>query len=113
MNYLHNYILFPIINELVNASYLHLNDLYITIAALSAKICPQNLPDFSPGVRNSTPIIASVFMRIHIASPRPLCVRFLLVLCFLRQKMVDFIVLSIKLLFMVLGVSYSRVIYNN
>ena len=29
------------------------------------------------------------------------------------RAMVDFIVLSIKLVFMVVGISYSRVIYNN
>ena len=29
------------------------------------------------------------------------------------RTMVDFIVVSIKLVFMVLGVSYSRVLYNN
>ena len=29
------------------------------------------------------------------------------------RAMVDFIVLSIQLVFMVLGISYSRVLYNN
>ena len=33
-------------------------DIYTTIAALSAKICPQNRTDFYPYGLNSTPIIA-------------------------------------------------------
>ena len=36
--------------------------IYTTIAALSAKICPQNLTHFYPSARNSTAIIASIFM---------------------------------------------------
>ena len=61
-------------------------EIYTTIGSLSAKICPQNLTYFKPGARNSTPIIASIFMRI-VANPRPLD-RFLrsIVLCFLRGK---------------------------
>ena len=39
-------------------------EIYTTIGSLSAKICPQNLTNFKPGARNSTPIIASICMRI-------------------------------------------------
>ena len=127
--------------------------IYTTLAALYAKICPQNRTDFYPYGLNSTPIIADIFLRLHIASPRPLDRSlFAFVLCFLRQKikknfaspqlrfldaifmwqfsgrcrhrrlvktahdfaqlstMVDFIDLSIKLVFMVLGVSYTWVL---
>ena len=45
---------------------------------------------FGPTVRNSTPIIASIVMRIHIANPRPLD-RFLrsIGLCFLHKKIIN------------------------
>ena len=62
------------------------NPIYNTIAALHAKICPQNRTDFYTDGLNSTPIIAYIFVRLHIASPRPLD-RSLFVLCFLRQKL--------------------------
>ena len=41
-----------------------------------------------PTGRNSTAIMASIFMRLHVANPRPLCDPFLhfIVLCFLRKK---------------------------
>ena len=60
---------------------------FYTIAALYAKICPQNLTNIKPSARNSTAIIASIFMRIHVANPRPLD-RFLrfIVLCFFYEK---------------------------
>ena len=51
--------------------------IYTTIAALYAKICPQNLPNFYPGAPNSTAIIAWIFIRLHLANRRPLCDRFL------------------------------------
>ena len=64
--------------------------IFTTIGALFAKICPQNRTDFSPCIRNSTPIIANKFLRLHIASPRPLDRSlFAFVLCFfttLNQK---------------------------
>ena len=41
------------------------------ISALHAKICTQNLTDFYPDGLNSTPIIASIFLRIHLANPLP------------------------------------------
>ena len=44
---------------------------------LFSQICPQKLTDFEPRARNSTPIMASIFMRLHDAYPLPLCVRFL------------------------------------
>ena len=50
---------------------------YTTIAALYAKICPQNLTDFYPHGFNSTPIIAYIFIRLHLANPLPLWGRFL------------------------------------
>ena len=51
------------------------------------KICPQNRTDFYPHGLNSTPIIAKICLRLHIASPRPLDRSlFAFVLCFLRQK---------------------------
>ena len=37
-----------------------------------AKICPENLTNFLPSARNSTAIMASILMRIHVANPRPL-----------------------------------------
>ena len=46
--------------------------IYTTIAALYAKICPQNRTDFYPHGLNSTAIIASIFLSLHITSPRPL-----------------------------------------
>ena len=65
------------------------NEIYITIAALTAKICPQNLTNCYPLERNSTAIIASIFMCIHVANPGPLD-RFLLfiVLCLITKKIV-------------------------
>ena len=44
--------------------------------------------EFLACVRNSTAIMASIFLRLHLANPRPLCDRFLrfIVLCFLRKK---------------------------
>ena len=63
------------------------NDICTTIAALSAKICPQNRTDFYPHGLNSTPNIAYIFLRLHIASSRPLDSSFFAFgLCFLRQK---------------------------
>ena len=69
-------------------------EIYTTIGSLSAKICPQNVTYFKPGDRNSTPIIASLFMRahrgLHVANLRPLD-RFLrsIVLCFLLRKKIN------------------------
>ena len=61
--------------------------LYTTIAALYAKICPQNRTDFYQYSLNSTPIIAYIFLHLHIASLRPLDRSLIaFVLCFLRQK---------------------------
>ena len=61
--------------------------IYTTLAALCAKICPKNRTDFYPQRLNSTPIIAYIFLRLHIASPRPLeRSLFAFVLCSLRQK---------------------------
>ena len=51
--------------------------IYTTIAALYAKICPQNVTDFYPNGRNTTPIIAYIFLRLHLANTLPLCDRFL------------------------------------
>ena len=63
--------------------------IYRGIAALSAKICPQNRADFYPYV--PTPIIAYIFLRLHIASPRPLDLSlFAYVLCFLQQIKKEF-----------------------
>ena len=44
--------------------------------------------EFLPGGRNSTVIMTSIFLCLHLANPRPLCDRFLrfIVLCFLRKK---------------------------
>ena len=51
------------------------------------KICPQDRTDFYTYSLNSTPIIAYIFLRLHIASRRPLDHSlFAFVLCFLRQK---------------------------
>ena len=62
-------------------------NIYTTIAALCAKICPQNRTDFYLYGLNSTSIIAYIFLRLHIASPRPLDRSlFAFVLCFLRHK---------------------------
>ena len=54
---------------------------------LSSQICHQNLTNFLPCDRNSTAIMASIFMRLHVANPRSLD-RFLrfIVLCFFRKK---------------------------
>ena len=51
--------------------------IYITIAALYAKICPQNLTKIYPSAPNSTAIIAYIFLLLHLANPLPLCDRFL------------------------------------
>ena len=49
---------------------------------LSAKI-----EQFLAGAPNSPPIIASIFLRLHLTNPRPLCDRFLrLSFVFLRKK---------------------------
>ena len=44
--------------------------------------------NFWPGSRDSTAIMASIFMRLHVANPRPSCDRFLrfIVRCFSRKK---------------------------
>ena len=62
-------------------------NIYTTIAALCAKLCHQNRTDFYLPALNSTSIIAYIFLRLHIASPRPLDRSlFAFVLCFLRHK---------------------------
>ena len=68
--------------------------IYSTIAALSSKAVLINLSlkfdEFLAAARNSTAIIASIFMRKHVVNPRPLD-RFLrsIVLCFLRIKIIN------------------------
>ena len=52
-------------------------NIYTTIAALSAKICPHNLTNFYPDAPKSTATIPYICLRLHIANPRPLCDRLL------------------------------------
>ena len=46
----------------------------------------QDLTKISPGVRNSTPIIAKICLRLDIASPLPLDgLLFAFILCFFKE----------------------------
>ena len=61
---------------------MHPCPIYTTIAALSAKICPQNRTDFYQNGLNSTPIIAYIFL------PYMLPIRDLWTASFLRLSFV-------------------------
>ena len=58
------------------------------IYILLKESCIQAVRNFQQCSRNSTAIMASIFRRLHVANPRPLCDRFLRVIvrCFLRGK---------------------------
>ena len=52
------------------------------------QMCPQDLTKISPRVRNSTPIIAKICLRLDIASPQHLDRSlFAFIRCFLTEKM--------------------------
>ena len=57
--------------------------IYTTIGELSS-----TFDVFLTCDRNSTAIMASIFLRLHVANPRPLCDRFwrFIVLCFFTTK---------------------------
>ena len=73
----------PVCNIVCSVNGVHRGPIYTTIGGLSS-----TFDGFLAGGRNSTAIMSSIFMRLHVANPRRLCDRFLrfIVLCFVRKK---------------------------